>query len=283
MTSGQSDGTPDPILPLVRASVWALLILAAANGAYLYFLPSQAEPHYAWPILPPATAASMGAGYLAGFVAAYLTIFRARYWRSVYSFAPAFIALSVLLLAATLIGADRFRWGFPLTWIWTAVYAIIPVAAGLLWRAQSRANRDDHPAADPGTGLLRRISLIAGAVVTVLGLALFIAPDDFVEHWPWMLTDLTSRVLSGWYVLSGATLLVVGAGLRRWHEVIVPFATIGTWTALIMLLPALYDELDTGDAAFATWFGLHAALLTLCAYGLLTALRAIREPGVFSL
>jgi hypothetical protein len=266
----------------VRASVWALLILAAANGAYLYFLPSQAEPHYAWPILPPATAAFMGAGYLAGFVAAYLAIFRARYWRSVYSFVPAFIALSVLLLAATLIHADRFRWDFPLTWIWTAVYAIIPVAAGLLWRAQARANRDD-PAADPGTGILRGISLIAGVVVTVLGLVLFIAADDFVEHWPWMLTGLTSRVLSGWYVLSGVLLLVVGAGLRRWHEVIVPFATLGTWTALIMLLPALYDELDTGDAAFAAWFGLHAALLTLCAYGLLRALRAIREPGVFPL
>ena len=266
----------------MRASVWALLIFAAANGAYLYFLPGQAESNYAWPILPPATAAFMGAGYLAGLVAAYLAIFRARYWRSVYSLAPAFIALSVLLLAVTLIHADRFRWGFPPTWIWTAVYAIIPIAAGLLWWMQSRANRDD-PSSDPGTGILRRLSLLAGAVVTVLGLVLLIATDDFVEHWPWTLTALTSRVLGGWYVLSGVMLLVVGAGLRRWHEVIVPFATIGTWTALIMLLPAVHDEVDTGDAAFTAWFALHAALLTLCAYGLLRALRAMREPGVFPL
>ena len=265
----------------MRASAWPLLILAAANGAYLFFLPSQAESDYAWPIVPPATAAFMGAGYLAGLVAACLMIFRARYWRSVYPLLPAFIVLSVLLLAATLIHADRFRWDFAPTWIWTAVYAVIPVAAGLLWWMQSRANRDD-PAADPGTSMVRRPALIAGVVVTMVGLALLIAADNLIERWPWMLTDLTSRVVGAWYALSGVMLLVVGAGLRRWHEAIVPFATVATWTALIMLLPALY-ELDTGDAAFAVWFGLHGALLMFCAYGLLRALRAIREPGVFSL
>lgn len=118
---------PDPVLPLVRRSVWALLILAGANGAYLYFFPSQAKAQYAWPVVPPATAAFMGAGYLAGLVAAYLAIFRARYWRSIYPLTPAFIGLSVLLLAATLIHADRFRWNFAPTWVWTAVYAAIPV------------------------------------------------------------------------------------------------------------------------------------------------------------
>ena len=275
-----SSGTPDALLPLVRASVWALLILAAANGAYLFFFPSQAEAHYAWPILPPATAAFMGAGYLAGLLAAGLTILWARYWRSVYPLVPAFIALSVLLLAATLAHADRFRWDYPPTWIWTGVYAAIPVAAALLWRMQSRANRD-APVADPGTRSLRPPLLIAGAAVTLLGVVLFVADDGFLAHWPWMLTDLTSRVLGGWYVLSGVLLLVVGAGLRRWHEVVIPLATVGAWTALILLLPALYDELDTGDAAFAAWFGLHAALLALCVYALVRSLRAIREPGAF--
>jgi drug/metabolite transporter superfamily protein YnfA len=284
MTSPEQpiDDAPDPILPLVRTSVWALLILAAANGAYLYFFPSQAEPHYAWPVAPPATAAFMGAGYLAGLVAAYLTIFRARYWRSVYSLTPAFITLSLALLVATLIHADRFRWSFLPTWIWTAVYVGIPVAASLLWRLQARANRD-RPTPDPRTRTLRGLALIAGAGVTTVGLVLFIAPDGLTDDWPWTLTDLTSRVLGGWYLLSGVLLLVVGTGLRRWHEFIVPFATVGTWTALIMLLPALYDEIDAGDGALAAWFALHATLLALCAYGLIRTRQATRQPGEFGM
>jgi hypothetical protein len=272
---------PDPILPLVRHSVWALLVLAGANGVYLYLLPGQAAAHYAWPVRPPATAAFMGAGYLAGLVAAYLAIFRVRHWRSVYALTPAFICLSVLLLAATLMHAARFKWGFALTWIWTAVYATIPIAAALLWRMQSRASRDD-PARDPRTRTLRGISMAAGASLTAVALVLFVAPDAVLARWPWTLTDLTGRVLGGWYALSGTMLLTMGVGLRRWHETVVPLATVGTWTALILLLPALYGEIDTGGGPFWVWFLLHAALLALCIGALRTVRQVLRQPAQIS-
>lgn len=276
----ETRAVPDPILPLVRRSVWLLLVLAGANGAYLYLVPSEAAENYAWPVKPAATAAFMGAGYLAGLVAAYLAIFRARHWRSVYALVPAFICLSVLLLAATLIHADRFRWGFPPTWIWTAVYAGIPVAATLLWRMQSRAARADHPApADPRTRTLRAVSVAAGASLTAVAVVLFVAPDGVLARWPWPLTDLTSRVLGGWYALSGTMLLIMGAALRRRHETVVPFATVGTWSALLMLLPALHGEIETGGGVFWAWFAAHAALLALCIGGLLVARRVLREPS----
>lgn len=275
---GETRDVPDPILPLVRRAVWVLLVLAGANGAYLYLVPGQAAADYAWPVRPAATAAFMGAGYLAGLVAAYLAIFRVRLWRSVYALTPAFICLSVLLFAATLIHADRFRWSFPLTWMWTAVYATIPIAAALLWRMQSQASRDD-PVHDPRTRTLRGISLAAGASLTAVALVLFAAPDDVLARWPWTLTDLTSRVLAGWYALSGTMLLTMALGLRRWHETVVPFATVGAWTALIMLLPAFYDEIDTGGGPFWAWFVLHAALLALCLGALLAVRRVLREPG----
>ena len=277
----ETRGAPDPILPVVRRSVWVLLVLAGANGVYLYLLPGRAAADYAWPVLPAATAAFMGAGYLAGLVAAYLAIFRVRYWRSVYALTPAFICLSVLLLAATLMHADRFRWGFPLTWIWTAVYATIPFAAALLWRMQSQASRDD-PARDPRTRALRGVAMVAGGSLTLVALVLFVAPDGVLARWPWTLTDLTGRVLGGWYALSGTMLLIMGAGLRRWHETVVPLATVGAWTALIMLLPAFYGEIDTGGAAFWIWFLLHAGLLVLCVGALLAARRVLRQPAEIS-
>jgi hypothetical protein len=269
---------PDPILPLVRRSVWVLLVLAGANGVYLYLLPGQAATNYAWPVKPAATAAFMGAGYLAGLVAAYLAIFRARHWRSVYALVPAFIGLSVLLLAATLVHADRFRWSFPLTWMWTAVYAAIPIAATVLWRMQSQTSRDD-PARDPRTRTLRGLAVAAGGILTAIALVLFVAPDGLLDRWPWTLTDLTARVLGGWYALSATMLLIMGVGLRRRHETVVPFATVGTWTALVMLLPAFHAEIDTRSGPFWAWFVLHAALLALCISALLTARQVLLRPS----
>ena len=46
-------GTRGRVLGLTRAGIWVLLVLAAANGLWLYFLPEQAETHYAWSIKPP--------------------------------------------------------------------------------------------------------------------------------------------------------------------------------------------------------------------------------------
>ena len=57
------------VLGLTRAGIWVLAILAAANGLFLYFLPAQAETHYAWSIKPPVNAAFIGAGFLAGTLA----------------------------------------------------------------------------------------------------------------------------------------------------------------------------------------------------------------------
>lgn len=74
-------------------------------------------------------------------------------------------------------------------------------------------------------------------------------------------------------------LLIVGGGLRRWHEIVVPFATVATWTTLIMLLPAFYGEIDTAGGTFWVWFSLHAVLLVLCIGALAMALQALRQPG----
>jgi hypothetical protein len=68
---------PGAMLVLTRAGIVLLLMLAIANGVFLYFFPAQAGPDYAWAI-PPINAAFMGAGYLAGMAAAALGVFVAR-------------------------------------------------------------------------------------------------------------------------------------------------------------------------------------------------------------
>src|SRR5690242_7592402 len=118
-TSAPDDGV---LLRRTRAGVAVLLVLAVANGLFLYGFPGLADTEYAWSIKPAASAAFLGAGYIAGAVATALTVFAARRWRSVQPLGAALSVLSVLLIAATVIHAGKFRWLYPPTWVWTAVY-----------------------------------------------------------------------------------------------------------------------------------------------------------------
>ena len=69
-----TDATRGRVLSLTRAGIWVLLVLAAANGLFLYFVPAQAETDYAWSIKPPVNAAFIGAGFLAGTLATGLVL-----------------------------------------------------------------------------------------------------------------------------------------------------------------------------------------------------------------
>ena len=148
---------PGALQPSTRAGVGGLLALAVLNAAFLYFLPARAATGYAWAIRPPISAAFLGAGYLAGVVATALVVLQARRWRSIQPLAVALVTLSVGLLAATLLHADRFRWGYPPTWVWTAVYALAPIGVAVLARRQ-RAITVRPRTADPRLRLLRLLS-----------------------------------------------------------------------------------------------------------------------------
>ena len=82
------------VLPLTRAGVWVLLVLAAANGLFLYFVPARADTDYAWSIKPAVNAAFIGAGFLAGTLATGLVLAFATRWRSFSLLPPALWVLA---------------------------------------------------------------------------------------------------------------------------------------------------------------------------------------------
>lgn len=257
-----------------RAGVALLLALALANGLYLYVLPGRAETDYAWPIALPINAAFLGAGFLAGCVATGLVVFATRHWRSLRMLAPPLFVLATTLFAATLIDAGSFRWDYPPTWVWTAVYGLVPAGVVVLWRRQERT-RTSEPA-HPELRLLRACSLALGAVIIAIGLLLFAAPDAMADVWPWPIARLMSHVLAGWYLMAGTILVACAATLRRAREAVIPYATLLAWTVLLLALPLLHadDTLDGGRTA--AWVALHLALLVLTAYALLRAFLLMR-------
>ena len=269
----------DPLLSIVRRSVWIAFVLAIANGVFLYFFPKLAESGYAWSIKPPVNAAFMGAGYLSGVLATGLALFAARYWRSVWGLMWPFFTIGLVELLATFLHIDRFRWNYWLTWVWAAVYLIIPPSVAFLWAIQQKAS-PRRPDVDAQLGSVRLVSGLLGAVVVLFGALLFITPETFVPNWPWQLTPLLARAFSAWYLQMGVTLVFAAFTLRQPHEALIPYSWLVAINALLLLLPVLYSaNMKTGSTAFWAWLVLHLALL---AVGAATALRSyslMRQKG----
>lgn len=264
---------------LTRLSLWALLLLAIANGLFLYLLPDQAATHYAWPIKPPINAAFMGAGYLAGVVAGGLAVLAASRWRSFRTLTPAFFALGVVMLAATLLHADRFFWGYAPTWAWAVVYLLVPPAAAWLWWRQERS-AGPPPAIDRGTVAVRWLAWPLGILLVAIGAMLFVAPDAAAAVWPWPITPLLARAFAGWHLLIGGILVWGAASFRQPNELPIPLLTVAAWSALLLPLPLLYaGSLRSGSAALWAWVALQAVLLVVSAALAARAAVSLRAAG----
>jgi len=262
------------ILPETRAGVWILFVLALANGAFLYLVPSRAATDYAWSIKPPVNAAFIGAGFLAGTLATGLVLFAARRWRSLQTLPPALEVLAIALLIATIIHHDRFKFGYPPTWGWVIVYAGVPFVVPVLVYRQRRT-AEPKPAADPRLRATRLLSAVLGALLVAGALALFLAPVDLGRHWPWPLTPLLARAVAAWYGMVGTMLLACAGGLRHASEALIPYATLGAWCLLLLALPVVHDVQRSG-ADFWAWIALMVVLLGLAALGLSRGLRGGR-------
>jgi hypothetical protein len=268
--TGEAQGR---VLGLTRAGVWVLCILAAANGIFLYFLPGLADTDYAWSIKPAVNAAFIGAGFLAGTLATGLVLATATRWRTFALLPLALWVLASSLLAATIIHEDRFKWDYPLTWVWAIVYAGVPLAVPFLV-ARQRNVAEPAVSADPRLRTLRALSGIAGVVLIAGAVALFAAPVELGEEWPWALTPLLARAVAAWYALFGTMLLTCAIGLRRPSEALIPYATLGSWCVLLLALPLLHPD-DVSGAGLSV-AGM-AALLALSALALRVAWPARRD------
>jgi len=268
--------TPGALHRSTRFAVGGLLALAVLNAAFLYFLPARAATGYAWAIRPPISAAFLGAGYLAGVVATALAVLEARRWRSIQPLAVALVTLSVGLLAATLLHVDRFRWDYPPTWAWTGVYALAPLGVTVLARRQ-RAITARPVTGDPGLRLLRSLSLACGAPMLAGAIALFVFPHDVADVWPWPLTPLLARAVAAWIAMIAAALLWCAYDLRRPHEALIPYATLGTWCLALLALPPLHaEQLTRTGPPLVIYIAALVALLALAGLGIARGARGAR-------
>jgi hypothetical protein len=262
--AARGDGT---VQRLTRAGIWVLLVLAALNGLFLYFVPGMADTDYAWAILPAVNAAFIGAGFLAGTLATGLVLAFATRWRTFSTLPVALWVLAATLLGATIIHEDRFKWDYAPTWVWALVYAGVPLAVPFLVARQQRAEHGAPPA-DPRLRPIRIASAVVGAAVLAGAVALYLAPVELGEHWLWPLTPLLGRAVAAWYALFGTMLLSCAIFLRRPAEALIPYATLACWCLLLLALPLLHSA-DVSGAGL--WIALMLVLLGLSVWALRVA------------
>jgi len=185
---------------VLNVLVLPLLFIA---GVQLFILSEQTETYFAWTFAAPISAAFMGAGYWSAMFHAYSGA-RARGWEFVRSSMPAALTATTLLTITTFLHLDKFHLNSPLfitrfvTWVWIAVYVVVPPILAIAWIIQSRlpgANiRGQHPLpawVRGGFALLSTFALLSG-------IGLFLAPKAMASLWPWAVTPLAARAVSSW-------------------------------------------------------------------------------------
>ena len=208
----REEGGGRPIQPAFRALLGLFVALAVGATLSLVFQPERTEDFFAWPITPPLTAALLGAGYASALVLFTLTL-REREWANARVAVSAPLMLSTALLVATLLHLDRFPLdegglSAAIAWIWLVVYIIVPPALVAVAIIHETAAGDDSPRTRPLPPLLRLVFAVAGGLAIVGGAALFAAPSELADRWPWTITPLTGRALAAW---------ILGLGVAAVH------------------------------------------------------------------
>lgn len=219
-----------PFTRIVAAIVVPFLILAFL---ILYFFPQLSGERFAWPIQPPMTAMYMGAGYIGGAWLFVRAIFGKHWHRVAPGFLPVTTFASAMLLA-TIIHWDVFDPGhFPFV-LWMALYLVTPFLVPLVWWLNRPADPGTPEEGDMLVPAVARWSL-RGLGVILLGFALagFIRPVWLIELWPWSLSPLTARIISGWLGLMGVGGVVIAAD-ARWSSWKVGLQSIGMWHLLVV-------------------------------------------------
>lgn len=257
---------------LLRPGMRRLLILAGVlvtlAGIQLFVFSERTAEYFAWTIDPPLTAAFLGASYWSSALFEF-TAARQRLWANARISVPTVFVFTLATLIVTLVHLDRFHLGpefaaptRAVTWMWLAIYVVVPVAMAVLWWSQSRSGEAD-PAQGPLPAWLRAVVGVQAVIMLVTGAALLAVPATVAEVWPWAITPLTGRAIGAWLLSLGvaAAHALVEGDLRR----LVPaawaylgFALFQTWA-----LARYPDDMAWGEPMAYAYLALLASALVV--------------------
>jgi hypothetical protein len=265
-----------PMTPGVRAGLVAIASVIFWLGLSLFVFPTHTDDVFAWTIQPPLTAAFLGASYWASTTLA-VACASERDWARGRAFAAPYLVAGFVLLWVTLVHIDRFHMDAVTGWAWLILYAVFPPSVVLLLGRQLRTPGTEPARGVPVPGPLVLVLALQGVVMTVLGTALVIAPEDAASLWPWQVTALTGRAI-GTFVLAQGVLALAVCWERDWSRVrpaMLQNLVLGTLQ--LVAIARFSDTLDWDSAGAWIYLGFVISLFAVGAYGTRCAVR-FRPP-----
>jgi len=194
--------------------------------------PAESKTNFAWPIQPVVMAATLGAFYITSAPLFLLPLFAKR-WEMIRAMILPAALFSTVQLAATFLHWDKFSVGTIPFYVWFASYLLPPpiFVAAYLWHQRQAASRF-ATSNEPIPVWLNRLLVICGSILTIGAILVFVFPGLLIPIFPWQLTPLTARSLSGWLIAVGTIMLWIS---RENDQTRARLAT----PMLILILPAL--------------------------------------------
>jgi hypothetical protein len=198
-----------PLVPGMRRLLYVAAVLVLLAGFQLFVFTGRTDTHFAWTIANPLAAAFLGAGYWASVAIEALSA-RQPVWANARIAVPTVFVFTVLTLVATLLHLDKFHLGGAVpagtrlvTWIWIAIYVLVPLLMLIVLATQART-----PGVDPARTVLLPgwvYAALAGQAIVLFGfgVALFAAPGPAAPLWPWQLTPLLAQATGAWLISLG--------------------------------------------------------------------------------
>jgi hypothetical protein len=267
-----SEGPGGPGLPddrvLAPTRLVAAFIVPVLVSAFviLYGFPGQTRSLWAWTISPELTPMFMGAGYLSGAYFFARAATTPAWHRVAVGFLGA-VPFTATLLGATILHWDRFNHDHLSFWAWLSLYVSTPLLLPLLWVANQRRDPGVPEVGDVVVPHRLRLAVGGTGIVMLLWAAVVFAwPDVADRAWPWPLTDLTARTVSGFVVFPGVVLAWFLLD-DRWSTFRIPVETAILDLALVVTCALRrWDELDPSDVTRWSYLaGLVVAFAAMCA------------------
>ena len=256
----------DAILRETRWTSWVVVAVLLPALVVLWGFPGETADLWAWTIKPHLTPIFMGSGYGAGAYFFARAAFGRR-WHEVSAGVLSAAFFAAIMLVVTLIHWDKFNHGDAPFWAafafygWVGVYIASPVVVSWLWL---RNNRTDPHRPEPADALVgpgvRRAAKLISAVLGATALVLLIRPSIAVEHGPWTLTPLTTRVIAAFtaQVAFGGLLVSLDERWSSWRVLLQTFL-VATALLLVGVIRA-WGDLETGRVSAWIFLGGLAAL-----------------------
>lgn len=205
------------VSPGMRRMLYTASLLVLSVGIPLFLLTEQTDTYFSWTIKNPLTAAFLGAAYWSSCALEFMAA-RQRWWAGARIAVPAVLIFTALTLVVTLLHIEMFHFNSPQlitvagTWVWLAVYAVVPPLMLVLLLRQLRLPGQDEPRSVPLALWARALLGINATVMLLLGVALMLVPTAAAPLWPWQLTALTARAIGAWLIGLG-----IAAGQAAWE------------------------------------------------------------------